>query len=229
MENNKELEQIKKMNIYEKINAITYELGVVEKNLKINISKTNSYNAVSERDILDSVKPLENKYRVCSFPLNRGIEESDVLEKQTDYGTTKSLYMRIKTTYRFMNIDNPEEYIDTTAYSDGIDTGDKATGKAMTYGDKYALMKMYKISTGDDPDKEASPQTGYTKKTATIKEEPKVTKKPQETAKNYRNELVNYCSDNNIDMGALAREHKLNTKTKNEEFKKVLDILKGGK
>lgn len=57
------------------------------------------------------------------------------------------------------------------------------------------------------------------------KEEQKDTKQ----AKNYRDELVNYCSDNNIDMGALAREHKLNTKTKNEEFKKVLDILKGGK
>ena len=26
----------------------------------------------------------------------------------------------------------------------------------MTYADKYALMKAYKISTGDDPDKEAS-------------------------------------------------------------------------
>lgn len=57
------------------------------------------------------------------------------------------------------------------------------------------------------------------------KEEQKDTKQ----AKNYRDELVNYCSDNNIDMGALAREHKLNTKTKNEEFKKVLDILQGGK
>ena len=44
------------------------------------------------------------------------------------------------------------------AYGDGVDTYDKAPGKAMTYADKYALMKAYKISTGDDPDQEASPE-----------------------------------------------------------------------
>lgn len=37
-----------------------------------------------------------------------------------------------------------------------MDAMDKAPGKAMTYADKYALMKAYKISTGDDPDQEAS-------------------------------------------------------------------------
>ena len=45
----------------------------------------------------------------------------------------------------------------------GLDTGDKAPGKAMTYADKYALMKAYKLSTGDDPDKDASPEDGYKK------------------------------------------------------------------
>ena len=58
--------------------------------------------------------------------------------------------MRIEITYRFINIDNPSEFIDIKSYGDGLDTGDKAPGKAMTYGDKYALMKAYKISTGDD-------------------------------------------------------------------------------
>ena len=41
-----------------------------------------------------------------------------------------------------------------------------ATGKAMTYADKYALMKAYKIITGDDPDQEPSkPLTGRTPST----------------------------------------------------------------
>ena len=53
-------------------------------------------------------------------------------------------------------MDDSNDYIETISYSDGIDTGDKAMGKAMTYGDKYALMKAYKISTGEDPDKESS-------------------------------------------------------------------------
>ena len=49
------------------------------------------------------------------------------------------------------------------SYADGIDSGDKATGKAMTYSDKYSLLKAYKIATGDDPDKDASPENGYSK------------------------------------------------------------------
>ena len=36
--------------------------------------------------------------------------------------------------------------------ADGLDPADKGSGKAMTYADKYALMKAYKIMTGDDPD-----------------------------------------------------------------------------
>jgi len=49
-------------------------------------------------------------------------------------------------------VDKPEEYLDITTYGDGIDSQDKAPGKAMTYGDKYALLKAYKIRTGEDPD-----------------------------------------------------------------------------
>ena len=72
--------------------------------------------------------------------------------------------MRMEVTYRFVNIDKPEEIVEVKTFGDGLDTGDKAPGKAMTYADKYALMKAYKLSTGDDPDKDASPKTGYAKK-----------------------------------------------------------------
>ena len=162
-----ELEEIKKLNIYEKLSLITEEIGVVEKGLNVQVTKTSSYKAVSERDILDAVKPIEKKYRVYSYPVKREVIDRDVLVKESEYNgnTTKTntLFMRIETTYRFVNIDKPDEYIETIVYGDGLDTGDKAPGKASTYADKYALMKAYKISTGDDPDKEASPEKGYTK------------------------------------------------------------------
>jgi len=170
------LEDIKKLNIYEKMGLITEQMEVVEKNLKVQVNQTNSYKAVSERDILDNVKPLEQKYRVYSYPFDRKIIESDVLTKETEYNgkitKTNTLFMRLEIIYRFINIDNPSDFIDIKTYGDGLDTGDKAPGKAMTYGDKYALMKAYKISTGDDPDKEPSPEKGYSKeeKTATTKQ-----------------------------------------------------------
>ncbi|MDQ9734072.1 ERF family protein, partial [Acinetobacter baumannii] len=63
----------------------------------------------------------------------------------------------IETIYKFVNVENPEESIEIISYGDGIDTQDKAVGKAMTYADKYALMKAYKIISGDDPDQDKSP------------------------------------------------------------------------
>ena len=158
-----EKKEIKEMNIFEKMSAITNELGVVAKNLNVDMGKGKSYKAVQEKDVLDAVKPIEEKYRVYSYPKERKIIDSGILEKETQYGVSKNIYLRIETIYEFVNLDKPEETITMTSYADGIDSGDKATGKAMTYSDKYSLLKAYKIATGDDPDKEASPEKGYSK------------------------------------------------------------------
>lgn len=153
--------EVKQMNIFEKMSAITNELGVVAKNLNVDMGKGKSYKAVQEKDVLDAVKPIEEKYRVYSYPKERKVIDNAILEKETQYGLSKNMYLRIETTYEFVNIDKPEEKITMTSYADGIDSGDKATGKAMTYSDKYSLLKAYKIATGDDPDKDASPERGY--------------------------------------------------------------------
>ena len=169
---------MEKMNIYQKMLKITEELQTVAKNLTVQTGKS-SYKAVGELDVLNAVKPLEAKYGVYSYPLQREIIETAVIESESNGYTRKQLFMRVQTVYRFVNVDNPEESIDITSYGDGLDSGDKATGKAMTYCDKYALMKAYKMSTGDDPDQNASeelksatskkPQTASTKQLELIK------------------------------------------------------------
>lgn len=161
-----EITDIKSWNIFQRVAAITDELGVVAKNLNVTDGK-GSYKAVSERDIIDAVKPLETKYRVYSYPSAREILESEMLETEKTYNnnTTKSTtyFTRVRTEYTFINIDKPEDRFSTTTFSEGIDPGDKGSGKAMTYADKYALMKAYKISTGDDPDQNASEENHYTR------------------------------------------------------------------
>ena len=148
-------------NIFQRLSAITLELSTVAKNLEVGVGKS-QYKAVGEADVLRAVKPLEAKHGVYSYPYSRRIIESGTIENETiDYQTKekivrKSLFERIETIYRFVNVDNPAEYIDITTYGDGIDTQDKSVGKAMTYGDKYALLKAYKIITGDDPDAKPS-------------------------------------------------------------------------
>lgn len=157
--------EIKDMNIYQRMAAITSKLQTVAKNLEVSAGKS-SYKAVSERDIIDAVKPVELEYGIYSYPLSREVLESHILESEKTWNgqTTKTstFFSRIKTVYRFVNVDNPDEHIETTVFSEGIDSQDKGSGKAMTYADKYALMKAYKISTGEDPDQDGSKETHYT-------------------------------------------------------------------
>jgi hypothetical protein len=144
------------MNIYEKLSEITAEISAVAKNLEVGFG-ANRYKAVGEADVLRAVKPIEKKHGVYSYPYSREVIESGTMEKENSKGgKTVSLFMRVKTVYRFVNLEKPDEYVDIVTFGDGVDSQDKAPGKAMTYGDKYALLKAYKIVTGDDPDQNAS-------------------------------------------------------------------------
>ena len=144
------------MNIYEKIIEATKRIAVVAKNLEVEAGYNKSYKAVSEADILAEVKPVEEALGICSYPAHREIVEAGTITSTPKNGEVQRLFIRIRTVYRFANAEKPEEYIEIISYGDGVDSQDKAPGKAMTYSDKYALMKAYKIQTGDDPDKDAS-------------------------------------------------------------------------
>jgi len=158
------MKEVKEMNIYERLSAISEQIERVAKNLKVSVG-SGSYKAVSEADVITAVKPLEASYGVYSYPFSRRIVESGELETKNG---NKNLFLRIETVYRFVNIDKPEEFVDVYTYGDGVDSQDKAPGKAMTYADKYALLKAYKIQTGDDPDANGSEELkGTTLKKAT--------------------------------------------------------------
>lgn len=199
-------------NIYKKMSAITAELTAVAKNLNVGIGKA-AYKAVGEADVLAAVKPLEEKHGVYSYPYSRKIVEADLVTTTSEYQgkvTEKTnRYLRIETVYRFVNIDNPEEYIDITTYGDGIDPQDKAVGKAMTYSDKYALLKAYKIITGEDPDQFKS-EEGKTEKKLTNREK-----------------VIILAKEKGIDVKELAKDYNLSSKTTEERYAEVLADLEG--
>ena len=185
------------MNIFEKLSAISTELMTVAKNLEVGVGQ-NKYKAVGEADVLRAVKPLEAKYKVYSYPFSRTIIESGTIENEgIDYKTKekvvkKNLFERIEVVYRFVNVEDPKEYVDITSYGDGIDSQDKSVGKAMTYADKYALLKAYKIVTGEDPDQEPSEDL----KSSKIKKSP------------LDEKLLNECENLNIDLSKVATYYK---------------------
>lgn len=215
------------MNIYEKLAAITAELQTVGKNLTVGTG-SNKYKAVSERDILDTVKPIEAKHGVYSYPVSREVLESNLLENEKTYTDQKgnttvtkttTFMTRIKTVYRFVNTENPEEYIETTTFAEGIDSQDKGSGKAMTYADKYALMKAYKISTGDDPDQTASEEFHFKKATPT-----KSSVNPSEN-RTPRERLITALKAKKYDVNKFAEEKGLTKETPPERYEELLKEL----
>ncbi len=221
------------MNIYQRMAAITEELQTVAKNLTVGTGN-NKYKAVSERDVLDAVKPLEHKHGVYSYPAKRTVLESNLLENEksyTDFKTkdttvTKSttFMTRIETVYRFVNIENPEDFVEMTTFAEGIDPQDKGSGKAMTYADKYALLKAYKISTGDDPDQTASEEVKYTAKgkseTPTFQQA-----KPKAKEQTPREKLIEKLKEKGINPAEYAKEKGLTTATTPERYLELLSEL----
>jgi hypothetical protein len=215
-------------NIFQRMSAITAELRTVAKNLTVPTGGKNSYKAVSERDILDAVKPLEEKHGVYSYPVARTVLESNLLESENSYTDAKgnttvkkatTFMTRIETVYRFVNVDSPLDYVETTTFAEGIDSQDKGSGKAMTYADKYALMKAYKISTGDDPDQDPSEERQYTKAT------PKETPAPKAKQKTPRELLIAKLDELGIDKNAYAQEKGLTKETTAETYENLLKEL----
>lgn len=178
----------KVMNIYQRMSKITEEISTVSKNLEVGYGSS-KYKAVGEADVLRAVKPIETKYGVYSYPFSRDVIESGILTNvRSDGKEVKQQYIRISTVYRFVNTDKPEEYIDITTYGDGVDSQDKGPGKSMTYADKYALLKAYKIQTGDDPDQNASEPLGS-------KEAAQRTGQERVASMTNIEFLINKCSD----------------------------------
>ena len=215
---------VTKMNIFEKLSAISIEITKVNKNLNVGVGKS-SYKAVGEADVLAAVKPIEAKYRVYSYPYARKIVESNVIENESvDYSTKervvkKQLFERMEVTYRFVNMDKADEFVDIVSYGDGIDSADKSVGKAMTYADKYALLKAYKIMTGDDPDQEPSPDNTSNKSNTTTN-----TNKPKPTIqKVLTQDTIDQVNSLGITLEQIAKSAKVDVKDLNDGL--VLPIL----
>jgi hypothetical protein len=97
----------------------------------------------------------------------------------------------------------------------------------MTYGDKYALMKAYKISTGDDPDQDPSKEENYQKQgNKSKKDEPKGDKpKAQPKEKTPREKLIAKLKEKGIDPTAYGTEKGLTKETPPETYTKLLAEL----
>ena len=155
------------LSVWQKLSEIASELPALPKDSTVQRTNGRSYNAVSKNKVFEAVKSLEHKYGIFSFAVQREDRPFDFERSFYSDGAFQGKYLyhgeRIKTTYRFVNVDKPEEFAEITSFGTGIDLQDKASIKAMTASDKYALLLMYKIQTEDsseDPDVTSEPPDG---------------------------------------------------------------------
>ena len=145
------MKEVSEMNIYEKMSCIENELDDIGKDMTVG-KGNNQYKAVGEATVLRAIKPLEEKYRIKSLPIKREVLDQQCFIEKLDTYTKRLFFIRIKTTFKFINLDNIKEIEYIESLGDGTDPLDKASGKAQTYSDKFALLKAYKAVTGEDTD-----------------------------------------------------------------------------
>ena len=144
------------MNIFQKINEVMKAIEYLTKDDKVEFGTT-KYKAISEEKVTTAVRKELVKQGIVIIPI---MQESTVTEL---IRTDKSVNQRadVHTRYRIQNIDDVSDYIEVESNGSGVDTQDKAVGKAMTYAYKYMLLRTFAIPTGEDPDKISSAETDY--------------------------------------------------------------------
>ncbi len=135
------------MNIYESITKIMEEVPTIGKNQK---NKTQGFMYRGIDDVMNALQPLLAKNKVFIVP--------EILEQTREERTTKTggglIYSICKIKYKFYAEDGTN--IEAVTIGEGMDSGDKATNKAMAIAMKYALFQVFCIPTEEmkDPDAE---------------------------------------------------------------------------
>lgn len=140
------------MNIYEAITSIMSEGYAIAKN-KRNTQQGFQYRGID--DVMNTFQPLLAKYRVFLVP--------EVLEQQRQERITKDgktlLYSILRMKYTFCAEDGSS--VSAVVIGEGMDSGDKASNKAMAVAMKYAMFQVFCIPTEEmpDPDEDTPPES----------------------------------------------------------------------
>jgi hypothetical protein len=137
------------MSVYKSINAVQAALA------KTGISKANrnqaqGYNFRGIDDVYNALSPLLAEHGLCILPrvLARTVDQH-----QTSKGGTL-FYVTVEAEFDFVCAEDGSTHTVKT-FGEAMDSGDKATNKAMSAAYKYAAMQAFAIPTEGDNDADA--------------------------------------------------------------------------
>ena len=138
------------MSVYKAINAVQLELS------KEGISKDRKntqqgYNFRGIDDVYNVLSPLLGKHGLCILPR---VLSREVVERVTQKGGVL-FYVTVDVEFDFVCAEDGSKHTVRTA-GEAMDSGDKATNKAMSAAYKYAAFQAFAIPTEGDNDADSS-------------------------------------------------------------------------
>lgn len=182
--------------IYAAISAAMADIGAISKD---KYSKEIGYKFRGIDDVMNALKPVLTKNKIFTVPQ---VLEQTREERVTVKGV-KLRYSLLKIAFRFYATDG--SFVEAVTLGEGMDSGDKASNKAMAIAYKYALFQVFCIPTEEmtDPDGESyETKHEQSKKPEQPKPQSKPTEKPSETPTNY---IMRECGNIGMDMQELSR------------------------
>ena len=166
--------------IYKAICAVMRDINAIGKDRK---NDTQHFNYRGIDDVMNELHGTLAKNGVFVVP--------DVLTEERSVGKSKSgselFYTRLKIRFSFYAEDG--SHVDAVVIGEAMDSGDKASNKALSVGLKYAMLQVFCIPTEDEKDPDGqSPQPAPQRMK---KEQPKLGFEPKggETTPEEKEEL----------------------------------------
>jgi hypothetical protein len=135
--------------IYAAISAMTADLAA-EGIPKRSANEIDQYRYRSIDDVLNRLAPLFAKHRICALPR---VLERQVVERQDRAGLLIGVALRVA--YSLVSAADGSTHV-VEAYGEALDSGDKATSKAMSSAYKSAMIQAFCIPLGEGEDADAA-------------------------------------------------------------------------
>lgn len=210
-------------NIYKAINEVMKEIGAVGKNQK-NSQQGFMYRGIDA--VMNAINPALTNHGVFVVP--------EVLEQTREERTTSKgnllIYSICKIKFSFFAEDG--SHIEAITIGEGMDSGDKATNKAMSIAFKYACFQVFCIPTEEmvDPDAECHEVKPKKETQKSMTDEEKNAQMMEEVGKELISAvqvkaLTKKCNDENVPLEFLLNAYKIKdlTEMNQAQFRNVND------
>lgn len=132
-------------NLYQRLLAVQRSVDYLRKDQV----QERGIKSVSSSQVIGAVRDAMN---ANGLVLSVAVNEHSLLAKWGNHDAKEHL-TELGVTFTWVNSDNPADREAFPFYGQGLDTGEKGVGKALTYAEKYFLLKFFHIPTDvDDPD-----------------------------------------------------------------------------